>query len=339
MTDATRTPTPIDTIADAWVDTLAELDPHASRPTSAAPNTTTDIGDYTPAGHERSSPRRRARRSRALEAATPVDDIDAVTQVDLSRELELELDLHDAKWHLRDLNVIASPAQDIRSVSRPHAHRDGRRLVRRRRRASAPSRRARRLHRRPCAKASRRASFPRGARSSRSSPRSPLHRATTASSRRSPAEAAPADGQLPASLARELADNANAARVVYDELAQFLGGELAPVGEREGCRRARTLRTAVAPVPRRHDRPRRDLRLGRGGARPHGRRAGVDRERDQGRRHASKRPSRSSRRTRRASCTAPTRCSDGCRRRATVPSPSSARPTSTSPSRSARSSA
>ena len=29
MTDATRTPTPIDTIADAWVDTLAELDPDA----------------------------------------------------------------------------------------------------------------------------------------------------------------------------------------------------------------------------------------------------------------------------------------------------------------------
>ncbi len=27
MTDASRTPTPIDTIADAWVDTLAEREP------------------------------------------------------------------------------------------------------------------------------------------------------------------------------------------------------------------------------------------------------------------------------------------------------------------------
>ena len=52
------------------------------------------------------------------------------------------------------------------------------------------------------------------------------------------AEAAPADGQLPASLARELADNANAARVSYDSLAQFLSGELAPIaGEKDAVGR------------------------------------------------------------------------------------------------------
>ena len=50
---------------------------------------------------------------------------------------------------------------------------------------------------------------------------------------------------------------------------------------REGRRRARALRAAVAPLPRRHDRPRRDVRLGGGGARPHGRGAGVDRRPDQ----------------------------------------------------------
>ena len=42
-------------------------------------------------------------------------------------------------------------------------------------------------------------------------------------------DAEPADGDLPASLARELADNANAARVAYDALAAFLATELAPV--------------------------------------------------------------------------------------------------------------
>ena len=42
-------------------------------------------------------------------------------------------------------------------------------------------------------------------------------------------DAAPAAGQLPASLARELADNSNAARVAYDELAGFLSSQLAPV--------------------------------------------------------------------------------------------------------------
>ena len=39
------------------------------------------------------------------------------------------------------------------------------------------------------------------------------------------AEAAPSDGQLPASLARELSDAAGAARVAYEELADVLAGE------------------------------------------------------------------------------------------------------------------
>ncbi|MGO1921408.1 MAG: DUF885 domain-containing protein, partial [Microbacterium sp.] len=42
------------------------------------------------------------------------------------------------------------------------------------------------------------------------------------------ANAQPEDGELPASLARELADNASAARVAYDELRSFLTGTLAP---------------------------------------------------------------------------------------------------------------
>jgi len=41
-------------------------------------------------------------------------------------------------------------------------------------------------------------------------------------------EATPSEGSLPASLARDLTDNANAARVAYDELASFLSAELAP---------------------------------------------------------------------------------------------------------------
>ncbi len=57
----------------------------------------------------------RATRS-ALDAAEPVDAIDTVTKMDLVRELDLMLEQHEAKTHLRDLNVIASPAQDIRST-------------------------------------------------------------------------------------------------------------------------------------------------------------------------------------------------------------------------------
>ena len=42
------------------------------------------------------------------------------------------------------------------------------------------------------------------------------------------ADADPDEGQLPASLARSLADNSAAARVAYDELRRFLVEELAP---------------------------------------------------------------------------------------------------------------
>ena len=52
----------------------------------------------------------------ALRAAEPADDIDRITVADLGSELELELESHDARLHLRDLNVIASPAQEIREV-------------------------------------------------------------------------------------------------------------------------------------------------------------------------------------------------------------------------------
>ena len=108
MTDASRTPTPIDQIADAWVDTSAEL----------SPLTATYIGrfehngridDFSPAGHERAADEARKTLA-ALEAAEPVDFIDEVTKEDLSRELRLDLDLHEAKAALRDVNVIASPA-------------------------------------------------------------------------------------------------------------------------------------------------------------------------------------------------------------------------------------
>ena len=51
MTDATRTPTQIDKIADAWVDTLAELEPTLA--TYIGRFEYNDrFGDYSPAGQE-----------------------------------------------------------------------------------------------------------------------------------------------------------------------------------------------------------------------------------------------------------------------------------------------
>ena len=58
----------------------------------------------------------RGRLRAALAAAEPVDQVDRVTAADLGGELDLVADSDAARLHLRDLNVIASPAQDIRQV-------------------------------------------------------------------------------------------------------------------------------------------------------------------------------------------------------------------------------
>ncbi|AWB95607.1 DUF885 domain-containing protein [Agromyces badenianii] len=114
MASSERTPTDVDRIAEGWVDTLVELNPGVG---TYIGRTTHDdrLADYSPAGHERSISATRETLT-ALRSATPVDDVDRITVADLGSELELELERHDAGLHLRDLNVIASPAQDIREV-------------------------------------------------------------------------------------------------------------------------------------------------------------------------------------------------------------------------------
>jgi uncharacterized protein (DUF885 family) len=114
MASSDRTPTEIDRIAEGWVDTAVELDPtlgtYIGRKDADA-----RLGDYSPDGLEARADA--ARRTIAeLDAASAVDDVDAVTLADLRSELALGLAAHEAGLPLRDLNVIASPAQEIREV-------------------------------------------------------------------------------------------------------------------------------------------------------------------------------------------------------------------------------
>ena len=225
MTDETRTPTPIDTIADAWVDTLAELEPTLA--TYIGRSEFNDrFGDYSPEGQQRLTDEGRKALA-ALSAATPVDDIDAVTKEDLAREIELGLELDEAKWHLRDINVIASHAQNIRSAFdlMPTATPDDWSVI------------STRLGSVPAAidgyVASLRTGIEQGVVPARRQVVEVVAQIARYTEDRGffatfAAEAAPAEGQLPASLAREVADNSNAARVAYDELARFLSSELAP---------------------------------------------------------------------------------------------------------------
>jgi len=224
MTDASRTPSQIDTIADAWVDTLAELSPMAA--TYIGRSEYNDrFGDYSPAGAERMADEAR-RTLAALDAAVPADDIDRITKEDLSRELRLELELHDANWHLRDLNVIASPAQELRSVFdlMPTATTEDWSVI------------ATRLKALPGAIDGYIETLRAGISQGTVPARRQVLEVVTQIARYTDeagffttfaADAAPADGQLPASLARDLTENANAARVAYDQLAGFLGSELA----------------------------------------------------------------------------------------------------------------
>jgi uncharacterized protein (DUF885 family) len=122
MTDApSRKPTAIDEIAENWVTTMVDLDPDVAI-WVGLPGRIGEIGDTSPAGHERYIAEAK-KVIAALEAATPVDDVDEVTKTDIASELGLEVRASEAKLFERDLNVIASPAQGIRDIFdlMPHA--------------------------------------------------------------------------------------------------------------------------------------------------------------------------------------------------------------------------
>jgi len=115
MTNAEqRTPTPIDTIAEEWVDTELDLYPEY-RVYLGRPGREGEYGDQSPEGLDQAAAAMRATLEK-VKAAEPVDDIDRVTKLDLTRELELELEKHEAGFAQRDLNVIASPAQGLREI-------------------------------------------------------------------------------------------------------------------------------------------------------------------------------------------------------------------------------
>lgn len=229
MTDAQstpRTPTAIDQIAEAWVDDVAEM----------LPTVATYIGrfehngrleDLSPAGHEA---RNRAAQATlaALEAAEPVDEVDVVTKADLAGDLRLSIELYEAGAHLRDLNVIASPPQDLRSVFdlMPTDSVEDWTLISDRLRAV------------PAALDGYVQTLRAGIEAGVVPARRQVREVVTQIARYTADngffasfahEAAPAEGHLPASLARAVAEHAGAARVAYDELADFLRDELAPV--------------------------------------------------------------------------------------------------------------
>ena len=230
MSSEPRTPSAIDRVAEEWVDTLVELSPVLA--TYIGRNEANNrLDDLSPEGHERAVAAARETLAK-LDALEPTDAVDEVTKTDLSAELRLQSELHDAQWHLRDLNVIASAAQDFRQAFdlMPTDTVEDWSVV------------AQRLAAVPEALKGYTETLRHGIRHGVVPARRQVREVATQITRYTAedgffaafvAAAAPKDGQLPASLARDLADHAGAARVAYDALGEFLTGELAPVAGEE----------------------------------------------------------------------------------------------------------
>jgi uncharacterized protein (DUF885 family) len=114
-TPTERTPTPIDAIAEKWVETLADLSPSMATYIGLDRGQLGKWDDFSPAGHDALIDATKAVIAQ-LSPAQPQDAVDSVTKDDLLSTLRLELEKHDLNFQLRDVNVLASPVQTIRET-------------------------------------------------------------------------------------------------------------------------------------------------------------------------------------------------------------------------------
>ncbi len=221
--DIQRIPTAIDKIAEDWVDTLVDLDPtvgtYIGRTEGAG-----RFGDYSPAGDERRQ--LEAKKVIALLDAAPVaDDVDIVTRTDLRSSLALDVESHEAGLQLRDLNVIASPAQGIREIFDLMPNRtvdDWENIAARL--GSVPA--AMDGYLQTLREGMRQGIMPARRQVREVADQAKRHAANGGFFARFAAEASLESGSLPASLATDLSAGARAAAAAYGTLAEFLGGTL-----------------------------------------------------------------------------------------------------------------
>ena len=109
-----RTTSPIDAIAERYVDVIARLDPLAATSMGIAGHDG-EMTDFSPAGLAARSAAARAVLAE-LDTQSPTDAVDEVTRRAMRERLGLELELDDAGEWLGNLNNIASPVQQLREV-------------------------------------------------------------------------------------------------------------------------------------------------------------------------------------------------------------------------------
>ena len=230
-----RIPTPIDGVAEAWVDTLCALDPDVA--VWIGREGSDGFADLSPEGHARTNDEARAT-LRALRDCSPVDAVDAVTQADLAADLQLQLDSAEAGLWMRDLNVIASPAQGIRDtfdLMPTASEHDWERI-------------AAKLHHVPDALAGYAETLRAGVRAGSTPALRQIVTVAEQAARTAAVDgffptfaenaslshdAAAAGGSLPDALRAHLSAGAESARAAYAEFSRFLTEELAPAGNPE----------------------------------------------------------------------------------------------------------
>lgn len=222
---AARTPTAIDAIAERWVDTETDLFPEL-RVYLGRAGREGDYGDYSPAGAQEAD-RARRRVLTELRSVEPVDEVDRITKLDLTRELELEIEKTEAALEQRDLNVIESPPQSLRDIFdlMPTTTVEDWAAI------------ATRMRNLPSAMGGYLETLRAGIRD-RNTPAIRQVREVIAQADkqlsadgfffRLARDAAPETGALPASLAADLEAGARSASAAYGELRSFLAEELAP---------------------------------------------------------------------------------------------------------------
>lgn len=101
-------------MADGYTETLIRLNPSFAT-TLGVPGHETEYQDFSPAGiAEFAEAARKALVD--LEGLKPEDEVDAVTLDAMRERLGLQLLIHASGWDYANLNNIASPAQDIRTI-------------------------------------------------------------------------------------------------------------------------------------------------------------------------------------------------------------------------------
>ena len=112
--EPSRPQSEIDHIAEAHFRAQVELSPIEAT-YLGIPGHDGDLDDLSPAGFEAAA-QLRGQTLRALDAATPVDDVDRVTVEAMRERLGLAQEIHRAGLDLQEINVIASPMQAVRDV-------------------------------------------------------------------------------------------------------------------------------------------------------------------------------------------------------------------------------